>query len=604
VAVALLVGLVITVISTDLGLRWRVNPWGGQEMGTPGGRDTLWRSAGPIFRDFPLTGIGFGAFSTVFPRYAPPGFYRWARDVHNDFYEVLLEGGLVAAVLVLWLTWVYAARLMRQLRSSSEISPQRLGLVLGLLALGLHAAVDFNHQIPANALLFVVFAAMAVPLGQPGGETDDKRVFRQRKVLLPLIAVLLVVYSGRAMYGMVGGVAYARGRVLAQAGWYWKAIPFIDIADVGANRLRALRYGAETRLAFWDYLRDRPDSSVSQPELLVRSSGDFARCLCLAPADVRPLDGLARVYHRMELLQRADAPGTDAATAGWDSVGPHGRVAIGLLHQSVALAPGWWNPYDQLALMQWEYGMQAEALDAATQSGRVLPRYHSHAYRRAGAPDSIVDAFARGARESVERVSLLGGPQYRIPLGAVELNRGRFESAIEVLHPLLEGGADASFRAQALLLMGRAALALAEHERARTYLEGAASHPDFASEARLQLARVAREEGQDETAFGILSELRWGEPSLPMLLEYAAVARDLQRWDKAVAALRSAVFVFPEDPRPQRELVSTLAEQGNMNLAREECEKLRTLTENDAATERLCQAIEAVGDGGADSTTD
>jgi hypothetical protein len=34
--------------------------------------------------------------------------------------------------------------------------------VLGLLALAVHEAVDFNLQIPANALLFVAIAAMAV----------------------------------------------------------------------------------------------------------------------------------------------------------------------------------------------------------------------------------------------------------------------------------------------------------------------------------------------------------------------------------------------------------------------------------------------------------
>ena len=35
-------------------------------------------------------------------------------------------------------------------------------LLLGLLALAVHALFDFNHQIPAYALLFVTIAAMAV----------------------------------------------------------------------------------------------------------------------------------------------------------------------------------------------------------------------------------------------------------------------------------------------------------------------------------------------------------------------------------------------------------------------------------------------------------
>jgi hypothetical protein len=41
-----------------------------------------------------------------------------------------------------------------------------------------------------------------------------------------------------------------------------------------------------------------------------------------------------------------------------------------------------------------------------------------------------------------------------------------------------------------------------------------------------------------------------------------------------------------------------------MTLAAEECEKLRTLTENDAIAEQLCQAIAEAGGGGADSNAD
>jgi hypothetical protein len=45
----------------------------------------------------------------------------------------------------------------------------RLGLTLGLIALAVHETVDFNLQIPANALLFVVLAAIAVaPLTREG----------------------------------------------------------------------------------------------------------------------------------------------------------------------------------------------------------------------------------------------------------------------------------------------------------------------------------------------------------------------------------------------------------------------------------------------------
>jgi O-antigen ligase len=84
--------------------------------------------------------------------------------MHNDYLEVYLAGGLVAAALVLWLAAGFTTRVVRVVRSESargRLLPS-LGLALSLLAIAAHEAVDFNLQIPANALLFVALAAMAV----------------------------------------------------------------------------------------------------------------------------------------------------------------------------------------------------------------------------------------------------------------------------------------------------------------------------------------------------------------------------------------------------------------------------------------------------------
>ncbi|MFB3105260.1 MAG: hypothetical protein ACE1ZA_10040, partial [Pseudomonadales bacterium] len=45
---------------------------------------------------------------------------------------------------------------------SSKRNLTATGLLIGLACLLAHAAVDFNHQIPANALLFVAVAGMVV----------------------------------------------------------------------------------------------------------------------------------------------------------------------------------------------------------------------------------------------------------------------------------------------------------------------------------------------------------------------------------------------------------------------------------------------------------
>jgi O-antigen ligase len=123
--------------------------------------------------DYALAGSGFGAFSDIIPAYLPRGDSASWLQLHNDYLEVYLAGGLFGAALAVWLALAFVARLARAVRSglARESGLPSLGLALGLLALAVHESVDFNLQVPANALLFVVIAAMGVsPLvGSAGG---------------------------------------------------------------------------------------------------------------------------------------------------------------------------------------------------------------------------------------------------------------------------------------------------------------------------------------------------------------------------------------------------------------------------------------------------
>jgi len=128
------------------------------------GRIVAWKASLPMLADYPLTGIGFGAFRDVFRHYVPAGESALWAQLHNDYFQVVVEGGWIAGGLLAWLTVAYWFRLIRRGSWVGERGWRlgRLGLALGLVSLSLHAVYDFNHQIPANALLFVVLAAFAV----------------------------------------------------------------------------------------------------------------------------------------------------------------------------------------------------------------------------------------------------------------------------------------------------------------------------------------------------------------------------------------------------------------------------------------------------------
>ena len=121
-------------------------------------RLAAWKAAAAMLADFPITGAGIGVFRDVFPIYAPAGGMGRMQHLHNDYLEVLLETGLPGAVLLVWLIGAFAVAAW----SGSRGKVKAYGLMVGLSCLFLHALVDFNHQIPANALTFVILAAIAV----------------------------------------------------------------------------------------------------------------------------------------------------------------------------------------------------------------------------------------------------------------------------------------------------------------------------------------------------------------------------------------------------------------------------------------------------------
>jgi len=135
------------------------------EAKTLQGRVAVWRDSMGMVRDFPVVGVGLGAWADLFPRYQNPrvdGFYR---ETHNDYLELLAETGLVGAVLLASFFALCCIRIMKRAFSLDEsVFPIVAALVAGMSAMTFHEAFDFNLQIPANAILFTILLALALRL--------------------------------------------------------------------------------------------------------------------------------------------------------------------------------------------------------------------------------------------------------------------------------------------------------------------------------------------------------------------------------------------------------------------------------------------------------
>jgi hypothetical protein len=134
-------------------------------------RMALWRPAWRMWQDHFWWGIGPGHFDARFAQYRPPTFQLRGQWAHNDYLNTLADWGLVGAVLVTaaWVilfagvfkTWRFVQRSSHDLaQKRSNRSAFILGAGCGLLAILLHSFVDFNFQIPANAILAVTLMAL------------------------------------------------------------------------------------------------------------------------------------------------------------------------------------------------------------------------------------------------------------------------------------------------------------------------------------------------------------------------------------------------------------------------------------------------------------
>ena len=144
------------------------------------GRAHFWQGTVQIIRDHPLLGTGLGAFSAVYPRYdTANGNYR-LEQAHNDYLQTLSDAGVVGGALGLAFLIVLFRTALKRMQSHDRV---RRGVALGALAgcagVLVHSFFDFTLHTTANALLFLVLAALATVNGRV--EEPDKPRRRRRR---------------------------------------------------------------------------------------------------------------------------------------------------------------------------------------------------------------------------------------------------------------------------------------------------------------------------------------------------------------------------------------------------------------------------------------
>jgi O-antigen ligase len=147
------------------------------------GRAHFWSVTVDIIKTHPWIGTGLGAFGVVYTGYdSRSGMYR-LEQAHNDYLQVLSDGGIIGAVIGLF----FVVNLFRMgfTRRDSRDEFRRgvaTGAMAGCFAVLVHSFFDFTLHTPANALLFLVLAALATMNGRVE-DVHSRRKKRPRRRL-------------------------------------------------------------------------------------------------------------------------------------------------------------------------------------------------------------------------------------------------------------------------------------------------------------------------------------------------------------------------------------------------------------------------------------
>jgi O-antigen ligase len=125
---------------------------------TLGRRASMFRGAAHIFRDHPIKGSGLGTMIDVFPAYETAYDGKLIDHVHDDYIEGLAETGLLGGICGAAFLWMLYGEARKNFTAEQGHFSRAIhaGAIMAVSGLLLHSFVDFNLQIPANALLFLL----------------------------------------------------------------------------------------------------------------------------------------------------------------------------------------------------------------------------------------------------------------------------------------------------------------------------------------------------------------------------------------------------------------------------------------------------------------
>ena len=126
------------------------------------GRLHFWPIALKIFSAHPLIGSGFDSFAVAFTRYDTWSGLMRVEQAHNEYLQMLAEGGLVAIGCVLLFIFLLFKKGLQVVSSTKGFRHSAaIGALAGCLGIMVHSFFDFPLRTNSNMFVFLLMAAIA-----------------------------------------------------------------------------------------------------------------------------------------------------------------------------------------------------------------------------------------------------------------------------------------------------------------------------------------------------------------------------------------------------------------------------------------------------------
>lgn len=160
---AVVAALIVTVIAWA-GTEAIASRFASSSIDDLNGRLGVWEDTLRIIHLYPVAGTGlntYGIASVFYQQFNSSVRYLQA---HNDYLQLVAEGGLLLAIPALVCVAVFIWIVRRRFADETSRTSYwiRTGAVVGLLAIALQETVEFSLQMPGNGVLFAVLCAIAL----------------------------------------------------------------------------------------------------------------------------------------------------------------------------------------------------------------------------------------------------------------------------------------------------------------------------------------------------------------------------------------------------------------------------------------------------------